>query len=244
MDNMNLTEKQRRTGFTSAFSLIEMLVVIGIIGIIAAMVAGLARPAAEQRKRKLVDAQKAKLIHAIENYKLKFGVYPPDNSSLYNASAVSAQVYDQAAQGNALFYELTGVTYDPSDEGKAVMTFTDINANTFKSDALVTGTGHAILNAAPAGSTERKSVCFLNPVPKADAKAVELSLYTSPFAGTGYYGLVIPVELRTDPNTKAPYTLPNYWRYDASSDRRHNMDSYDLWAVFQVGNTIITNGNW
>ena len=36
----------------------------------------------------------------------------------------------------------------------------------------------------------------------------------------------------------------NFWHYDSSSKRRHNADSYDLWAEYRVGNNLETNGNW
>jgi hypothetical protein len=41
----------------------------------------------------------------------------------------------------------------------------------------------------------------------------------------------------------------NFWHYDASSQYRHNPNSYDLWAEFTISGlhghvTIVTNGNW
>jgi hypothetical protein len=54
-------------------------------------------------------------------------------------------------------------------------------------------------------------------------------------------GLIVPAQLTQG--------QPNFWHYDASSPRRHNQNSYDLWAEFTVGtkngNPVIeTNGNW
>jgi len=36
----------------------------------------------------------------------------------------------------------------------------------------------------------------------------------------------------------------NAWLYDSSSTNRHNMATFDIWAVYNIGNRIITNGNW
>jgi hypothetical protein len=61
---------------------------------------------------------------------------------------------------------------------------------------------------------------------------------TKPFAAVG---LLVPAPLVK--------TQPNFWHYDASSPKRHNQNSYDLWAEFVVGTkngapVIETNGNW
>ncbi len=54
--------------------------------------------------------------------------------------------------------------------------------------------------------------------------------------GTNVKVLVVPV--------KGPDGDFNPWHYDASSNKRHNSDSYDLWADVVIGSKVITIGNW
>ena len=79
-----------------AFTLVEMLVVIGIIGLLAAMIMSGLSVGAKRRDTSRVEAELRKLELLINNYKDKWGSYPPDNA----AGAVT----------NALYYELSGTT--------------------------------------------------------------------------------------------------------------------------------------
>jgi prepilin-type N-terminal cleavage/methylation domain-containing protein len=94
---MNTCEARERTE-NRAFTLIELLVVFAIIGILAAIIVPLAGTASARAKINLAKAQLANVETALAAYKDKRGVYPPDNPA--NPAL------------NALFYELTGTTYD------------------------------------------------------------------------------------------------------------------------------------
>ena len=61
------------------FSLVELLVVMGIIGALAALIAGMFRASFGPRMESRAKAERDMLIGAIEAYKNKFGFYPPDN---------------------------------------------------------------------------------------------------------------------------------------------------------------------
>ena len=82
----------------TAFTLVEMLVVIAIIGILAAFVLYLLPRASDMKVRTRVKAELGQLELAIEHYKEKRGFYPPDNPA--NPGS------------NSLYYELSGVTLD------------------------------------------------------------------------------------------------------------------------------------
>lgn len=198
------------------FTLIEMLVVIAIISLLAALIAGVGIRAAEGRKKARVDAEKHKLLAAIESYQSKKGTYPPDNGLL-------TKVYDpnrNYAATNPLFYELTGPTYDAN-----TIQYTCFDGSVIKSNEYYVAFNRADI----ANSIEPQP--FLSPPPRsADYK----SNFVPGAPNVNF--LMVPVDLNGE--TKNP------WRYDASSTNRHNTDSFDLWAVFTVGNKTVTNGNW
>src|SRR3989442_13839952 len=62
-----------------AFTLIEMLVVIGIIGLLAAMVIALFPRFADLKIRSRIKGEMGQLETAINSYNSKRGFYPPDN---------------------------------------------------------------------------------------------------------------------------------------------------------------------
>jgi prepilin-type N-terminal cleavage/methylation domain-containing protein len=93
--------KRARARIVSAFTLIEMLVVIAIIAVIAGLVVGLAAVAGESGKLKRTESELKMFETLIDSYKSKTGVYPPDHPS--NPGV------------NSLLYELAGATRDVPD---------------------------------------------------------------------------------------------------------------------------------
>jgi prepilin-type N-terminal cleavage/methylation domain-containing protein len=84
-----------------AFTLIELLVVISIIGVLAALIFPVAGSVSRVKKINTAQAELNDIELALENYKAKYGTYPPSNP----ANTIT----------NGLFYELTGVTNDLAD---------------------------------------------------------------------------------------------------------------------------------
>jgi prepilin-type N-terminal cleavage/methylation domain-containing protein len=214
-----------------AFTLIEMLMVITIMGIVAAMVLTGGQYASKVKKETAVRAMREKLQLMINNYQAKLNYYPPDNGNLATLSPSESQaLYEQLTATNALIYELTGVTNTNSTQA---ITFTGNVVS------LVSGDFPKYFNRtgiANADSTEPQN--FYKPPPA-------MKDYTN-YPGTAFnsvdaLGLLVPAAV-------VPGKF-NFWHYDASSPRRHNQNSYDLWAEFQTGNkngvpVIETNGNW
>jgi len=265
--------RERRSDWAKAgFTLIELLVVIAIIGSLAALIAGLAAPASDKRRRSVVAAQKEWLLNAIEGYKVKMGSYPPDNPSnvlcnaqLYtdeskNPYPTNADAYFDCTATNTLLYELTGAQIiNPSANPILFKVFDSTVLTNLDLKALARIGG--IVNSAPVNSTEQRSIAFLNPAPKAS----QIKYYYPLVSSSGKdmtvgstellmptnlaRGLVVPVSLETLPHVDQKRhdhaTYVNFWHYDCSSPNRHNRDSFDLWAVFTVGRgQTITNGNW
>ena len=95
-----------------AFTLIELLTVIAVMGILAGLLVGLAPAAMKRARESRVRSELQALEAAIESYKAKYGVYPPDGLAL---GANGAPLRDSNGnlvvrpELNPLYYELTGV---------------------------------------------------------------------------------------------------------------------------------------
>jgi prepilin-type N-terminal cleavage/methylation domain-containing protein len=210
-----------------AFTLIEMLMVITIMGIVATLVVTMGQAAAQKKKIVAVEGEKQKIITMIENYHNKLNYYPPDNPDLVSNTA-SGYNYGTWAATNPLMYELTGATnYNNGN-----------NLTVFNSGALLVSDYNKIFNrAGVANGDALEPHNFFQPGPSPKEYA--------PYAVVGtnrICGLIVPTEL-------IPGNTNNFWHYDSSTTNRHNMNSYDLWAEFSVGNIhgklhTITNGNW
>ncbi len=96
-DNISLPSRRR------AFTLIELLVVITIIAIIAGFTLVVFKSVGKSRKIAVAKAELAQLQIALDNYKAKYGVYPPGNQYALSAPADRVRL-------NQLYYELSGTT--------------------------------------------------------------------------------------------------------------------------------------
>jgi prepilin-type N-terminal cleavage/methylation domain-containing protein len=211
-----------------AFSLIELLVVIGVIALIAAMVLGLLPAVTEKRTRARVQAELSALVMAIESYKEKHGFYPPDGVR-------SGQPETNIAQP-PLFYELVGTTnkdnsYYPVN-GEPGLTAGEISANFAPGQDGFLNSGAEASEVKNFYPTLRKSQYDRSP-----------------------YGpvLTLMVPAKGPVNTAYPRTRDvNPWRYvvatpgraDTLPSPRHNVDTFDLWAEVVHGGKTNVIGNW
>ena len=85
------------------FTLIEMLVVIGIIGLLAAMIVGISSVAGAAKIRSRVKAELAAMETVIRQYQKQYGFYPPDHIKMPPALGLLS-----SNQLTTLYYELTG----------------------------------------------------------------------------------------------------------------------------------------
>lgn len=211
-----------------AFTLVEILVVIGIIGILAALALGVGPGVMKKRDRSRVTGELNKLITKIENYHSKFGQYPPSNPS----NAVT----------NQLFYELVGTVYSQGATPPGSATWTTKTGNETISYAGVVNYfgGVAFLNT---GTNSGQVKSFYD-----DIKASHFAELSS---NPDVEVLIGPVRGDKDaaPGAQAAELTAtdgrkvNPWRYN-SINPTHNPGKYDLWLEVKLGNDIEIIGNW
>jgi prepilin-type N-terminal cleavage/methylation domain-containing protein len=208
-----------------AFTLIEMLVVIGIIATLAALIAVGAAGVMHKGRVARVQTELKGIEAIIENYKVKKGFYPPDNTN----SAIQ----------NPLFYELTGTALVINN---STPYFASSISHTMLSQTVDVPTIFRLGGFVNASADTNE---FQNYFGRADLKAQAWALVTNgpppppPFALLGIGGLKGPVELR------GPATVIsiNPWRYN-SSNPTNNPGSYDLWMDFISQGKTNRVSNW
>ena len=89
-----------KTGGGLGFTLVELLVVISIIGVLAGFTIPVLRSVKAVQYKKVARGELEFIETALENYKAKFGFYPPSNM---NTNAAFFQLLPQ------LYYELSGM---------------------------------------------------------------------------------------------------------------------------------------
>jgi prepilin-type N-terminal cleavage/methylation domain-containing protein len=217
------TCKQYRGKETSAFTLVELLVVIAIIAVLASLIVGLAGVAGRKGREGRVRTELQQLVTGIERYKADLGQYPPDN--------VRGSIPENIRPGiNPLYYELTGVIVNNQNASFQVPgNLTTIQASTVQDWFNRGGFLHA--------STDPKEV-----KPYVEFKSSQVRRVTNPHASGAetLEILAVPVD---SPKGSVPFGTTNPWRY-VSTSPTNNPSSFDLWAEIVVGKTTNIIGNW
>jgi prepilin-type N-terminal cleavage/methylation domain-containing protein len=209
------------------FSLIELLVVIGVISILAALTFPAMNAVKVAQARHRARAELTYIETAIEAYKTKLGFYPPDNGGYYLT--------------NQLYFELLGTTLilDPSGkpfsfqtlDGSASILVTGFRA-AFGSATTVTG----FMNTSKpgAGDDVPNAVKFLT-----ELKAAQFLAVNSPVNSTVLGVSMSGMPVFTGPNNGeiVPYG------YNSSSPV-HNPKSFDLWVDIIAGGKTNRISNW
>jgi prepilin-type N-terminal cleavage/methylation domain-containing protein len=214
--------KTKRETRQRAFTLVELLVVISIIGVLAAMVVGLAGGATKQSHIKRVKSDLQNIATAIDQFKTKYGTYPPDNGRVQ----VSGGQTNYFAVPNQLFYELVGSVHRLNAAGKSEFFVPQLGL-TLTQDQIQTWLGvDGFVNAT---ENVKDVENFLSNFKTNDVAQIPQT------PGVTLMGLRVAV--------KNPGTNENFWFY-RSTNPTNNPTSYDLWAVVVIGKQTNIIGNW
>jgi prepilin-type N-terminal cleavage/methylation domain-containing protein len=207
----------------AAFTLIELLVVIAVIALLASMIFPITGAVNRAKIRGRTQAQRAQLETAIDSYKAKRGVYPPDNAGYPTT--------------NQLYFELVGTTLA---NGEYVTL--DRSARIKVSDLAVFGSGvGGFVNCVRGGGGDEGS----------DAENFLKGLKPDQVAEfpNGLKVIIgVPWKRGDPPFNKSPLDIAGYetvnpWRY-VSSNPTNNPSSYDLWIDVMIGDKAYRYCNW
>ena len=202
---------------SAGFTLIELMVTLGVIILLAALtVGGLSRASAKGRESR-VQADLNQLITAIESYRAALGTYPPDNRF--------------SPARNPLRYELTGVVVDNVRGEFRTQGGQVLRPEVLQSRFNVEGFANASTDPAQVRQ-------FLNP------KSQQVAALSQDPNDLEVLVVPVPWPLRAaqQPIPERPGLNP--WRYLGPVNATNNVDSFDLWAEFVDGNHVRVTSNW
>jgi prepilin-type N-terminal cleavage/methylation domain-containing protein len=212
------------------FTLIELLVVIAIMAVLAALTFGILGGVHKTASIGAASAELGQLNNALDNYKAKYGSYPPSNP---NASPLV----------NTLYYELSGVTVNSANSADPKYTTLDgactidqtSYQNAFRAGAPST-TIDGIINCTK-GSVE-EGTAAQNFLLGLKANRLGTSSTTGPFITN----LITSVRGPDDKYAPLGTTDVNPFRYLYPGT--NNPSSYDLWVQLKISGKMYLICNW
>jgi len=216
---------RRRRGFT----LVELLIVIAIIALLAGMIFPITKALNRSKLRTRAKGELALLETAIQSYKSKVGVYPPDNPGNPYVHQLYYELLGTVTTnvGGQTFYRtLDGSSQIPADPGGLSAIF----------GPRVTG----IMNTARPGAGDEASggQNFLRTL-----NANQVGLLTGNANGPRIICSSVPW-----PESHPAHPIParktlNPWRY-VSSGPTNNPNTFDLWLDIIVDGKTNRISNW
>ena len=198
-----------------AFTIIELLVVIGIIAVVAGLVVGLSAVVGEKKRISRAQVERDRLVTLIESYKAKIGVYPPPNTN--------------NPAHNTLLYELAGAIRDVNNTAlnpNYLTPFGPVQASVLSAECSVGGIQNAV---DILGETSQVQRLLKDIRPDVVAQI------------GGVLSLVVPID---GPNgTPNPWHYLA-GTDDEIKKRMKNPETFDLWVEIVVRGKTNTIGNW
>ena len=210
------------------FTLIELLVVIAIMGVLAAFTIPVLHAVKATQYKKVARAELEQLQTALENYKAKYGAYPPSNKNPANGN------YDPM-MFNQLYYELSGVTRDASGNFTTLDGATTITAGFYK---IAYGVG-GVENCTQGGGEDGISAKNFLPGLKENQIVGGISNLLAP----NTVEIVTSVGGPDDGYQPMGASHLNPFRYN-STNPTNNPGSYDLWIDLRINGQTNRISNW
>ena len=210
-----------------AFTLIELLVVIAIMAIIAAFILPVTGAIKRQQYLKTARAEMDQIATALDNYKAKYGAYPPSNPNL-------SPLY------NTLYYELSGVTHNGTlytTLDSACKIDETAYGNAFKDSQNISSIG-GIINCTKGGAEDGTIAKNFLPSLKQNRYGTSLT----PVNNVPITNLVTSVR-GPDANYK-PLGIPDVNPFRYLYPGTNNPSSYDLWIDLQISGKTNRISNW
>lgn len=215
----------RRRGFT----LIELLVVIAIVALLAGMIFPITKALNRTKLRTRAKGELAMLETAIQAYKTKIGVFPPDNPD--------------NPRVNQLYYELMGTVLTNSGNRHVYRTLdgsSEVAADPAQLGSIFGPKVSGFMNTARPGAGDEASggQNFLKTL-----NANQVGLLGSDPAGPRIIASSVPWPQQHSAQPIPSRPTLNPWRYN-SSNPTNNPGSYDLWLDFILDGKTNRIGNW
>lgn len=208
------------------FTLIELLVVIAVIAILAGLVFPVTKAVNRTKLRTRVKGELAQLELAIQNYKSKLGVYPPDNP---NNPLINQLYYELVG---TVMTNISGGTYYRTLDGASELSATPATFQTY----FGTGVSGLVNTAKPGGGDEAQGGYNCLPGLSGSQIAVLPSA-----ARVLVSSIKWPENLAWQPVPTVKGMNP--WRYN-SSNPTNNPGSFDLWVDIMVDGKTNRISNW
>ncbi len=210
-----------------AFTLIELLVVISIIGVLAGLTIPALGMIKKQQYLKTARAEMEFLETALENYKAKYGAYPPGNQLTATATYAPAQF-------NQLYYELAGTVQINNNsafqtlDGNSTIQSVDVNT-AYKVGGFVNCTKGT-------GEDDLKAKNFLSGIRQKDVY--------SPVTNNGVATTILVTSVGGPDDNYQPLSASGLNPIRYVYPGVNNPNSYDLWVQLVISGKTNLLCNW